>query len=81
MLRGMSDSSKKLARDLRVSKNTIRKVVRGDASSHTYECQLRRIKLDISDKGVFRIVEAQGRIWLTITIFWSRPEKVVMHAR
>ena len=28
---------KKLARDLRVSKNTIRKVVRGDATSHTYE--------------------------------------------
>ena len=27
---------KKLARDLRVSKNTIRKVVRGDATSHTY---------------------------------------------
>ena len=26
---------KKLARDLRVSKNTIRKVVRGDATSHT----------------------------------------------
>ncbi len=28
---------KKLARDLRVSKNTIRKVVRGDATSHTYD--------------------------------------------
>ena len=28
---------KKLARDLRVSRNTIRKVVRGDATSHTYE--------------------------------------------
>ena len=28
---------KKLARDLRVSKNTIRKVVRGDATSHSYE--------------------------------------------
>ena len=28
---------KKLARDLRVSKNTVRKVVRGDATSHTYE--------------------------------------------
>ena len=28
---------KKLARDLRVSKNTIRKVVRSDATSHTYE--------------------------------------------
>ena len=28
---------KKLARDLRVSKNTIRKVVRGDETSHTYE--------------------------------------------
>ena len=28
---------KKIARDLRVSKNTIRKVVRGDATSHTYE--------------------------------------------
>ena len=28
---------KKLARDLRVSKNTIRKVVRGDATAHTYE--------------------------------------------
>ena len=27
---------KKLARDLRVSRNTIRKVVRGDATSHTY---------------------------------------------
>ena len=27
---------KKLARDLRVSKNTIRKVVRGDETSHTY---------------------------------------------
>ena len=29
-------SIKKLARDLRVSRNTIRKVVRGDASSHAY---------------------------------------------
>ena len=28
---------KKIARDLRVSKNTIRKVVRGDETSHTYE--------------------------------------------
>ena len=28
---------KMLARDLRVSRNTIRKVVRGDATSHTYE--------------------------------------------
>ena len=28
---------KKLARDLRVSKNTIRKVVRGDATAHSYE--------------------------------------------
>ncbi len=28
---------KKLARDLRVSKNTIRKMVRGDATSHSYE--------------------------------------------
>ena len=28
---------KKLARDLRVSKNTIRKVVGGDATAHTYE--------------------------------------------
>ena len=27
---------KKIARDLRVSKNTIRKVVRGDETSHTY---------------------------------------------
>ena len=30
-------SIKKLARDLRVSRNTIRKVVRGDVTSHTYE--------------------------------------------
>ena len=29
-------SIKKLARDLRVSRNTIRKVVRGDATSHAY---------------------------------------------
>ena len=28
---------KKIARDLRVSKNTVRKVVRGDETSHTYE--------------------------------------------
>ena len=28
---------KKIARDLRVSKNTVRKVVRGDETSYSYE--------------------------------------------
>ena len=35
---------KKIARDLRVSKNTVRKVVRGDETSYSYECQWRSKK-------------------------------------
>ena len=31
---------KKIARDLRVSKNTVRKVVRGDETSFSYECKI-----------------------------------------
>ena len=49
---------KKLARDLRVSKNTIRKVVRGDATSHTYERKIQPMpKLGPWVEALERILE------------------------
>ena len=58
---------KKIARDLRVSKNTIRKVVRGDETSHTYERKIQpmpklvlfRTLLDGAFPRLFRAVDAQ----------------------
>ncbi len=53
---------KKLARDLRVSKNTIRKVVRGDATSHTYERTIQPMpKLGPWVKELERRLEANER--------------------
>ena len=54
---------KKLARDLRVSKNTIRKVVRGDATSHTYERKIQPMpKLGPWVEALERILEDNERL-------------------
>ena len=52
----------KLARDLRVSRNTIRKVVRGDATSHTYERTIQPLpKLGPWVEELERRLESRGQ--------------------
>ena len=57
---------KKIARDLRVSKNTVRKVVRGDETSYSYE---RKLSYDKTAAGADALEDADGNEAASFTDF------------